>query len=298
MSRLSDDIRERLKSNDPLTRLIVINLLVFLFLGVLRIVTFISGEFSPFALFEDFVMRNLAFPLSFQSWIKHPWTLLTYMFTQAGFFHLFWNMLTLFWFGKILSDFTHPKKIIPVYLLGGFAGAITALLFIQFFPPFQSMLGVPLIGASAGVTAIIVAAASLVPNYRIQLLFIGEVRLVYLAIAVIFLDLLDVASYSNVGGNLAHLGGAALGYLFIYFYKKGNDLTKPLVRLLDSLAALFSKNKKLKVVHKRPMTDEAYNQQRVATQQELDAILDKISRSGYESLSKAEKEKLFKASKK
>jgi hypothetical protein len=156
-----------------------------------------------------------------------------------------------------------------------------------------------MVGASAGVTAIIVAAATLMPNFRMNLMFIGEVKLIYVALFSILIDVLNVASYSNVGGNLAHLGGALMGYLFIVQYKKGNDLAKPISSFFNWIASLFTRSPKMKVVHKKkPLSDEEYNHNRAATQQQIDLILDKISKSGYESLSKSEKELLFKASKK
>lgn len=297
-SQFSEDIKARFRSNNPLTRLILINVVIFVVLGLLRIFTFLSGEAGPMVATESFLFRNLALPLSFSGLLHHPWTLISYMFTQQGIFHLFWNMVNLFWFGQILADFTHARKLSPIYLLGGIAGGLIAILFVTIVPAFAGVQGAPLIGASAGVTAIIVAAAALVPNYSMNLMFIGEVKLIYVAAAVIFIDVLDVASYANIGGNMAHLGGALFGYCYIILYKRGTDLTKPLLAFSDRISGLFSGKPTMKVVHSRPMTDEAYNTQKVANQQQVDAILDKISRSGYESLTKAEKEILFKASKK
>lgn len=293
-NQIIEDIKYKIRNGNPVTRLIIINASVFLFISILRILTFISGESQTMQGAESFVVRNLSMPLSWEGLLYKPWTLITYMFTQVGLFHIFWNMITLFWFGQILSEYTTTKKIIPLYLLGGFAGGLLSLGLLSVIPSFSKYDHHTLIGASAGVTAIIVAAATLVPNYRMNLLLIGPVKLLYVAIFVIFIDILDVASYLNVGGNLAHLGGAIMGFIFIWQYKKGNDWAKP----FNSFFALFKKGPKMKVVGKKKLNDEEYNYSKAVTQQTIDAILDKISRSGYESLTKAEKEILFKASKK
>jgi hypothetical protein len=214
--------------------------------------------------------------------------------------HIFWNLITLFWFGNILSEFTNSKKIIPLYLLGGIAGAVFTMVCIHFIPSLQFLSASHLVGASAGVTAIIVAAATLVPNYSLNLMFIGPVKLLYVALFVIFIDVLSLASYSNIGGNMAHIGGAAMGYIFVVQYKRGRDLSKGINSFFNLFKKLFSSTpkSKMKVAYKKPLSDEDYNYQRKATQAEIDAILDKISKSGYASLSNREKEILFKASNK
>ena len=210
--------------------------------------------------------------------------------------HILWNMVTLFWFGEILSQYTSAKKIIPLYLLGGIVGALVSIILIAVTPQLNMYLGAPMIGASAGVTAIIVAAATLVPEVNLNLMFVGPVKLIYVALFVIFIDILNVASYDNIGGNLAHLGGALMGYIFIVQYKKGRDMATPFNRFFDWIGSLFKPRAKMKIVHKRKVSDEEYNSNKKANQQTIDMILDKISKSGYESLSKAEKEMLFKAS--
>ncbi len=294
-----NDLKAKIKSNNPVTLLIIINCSVFLLINIFRILTFLSGESSLLASIENFIITNLSFPLSYTGLLHKPWTVITYMFMHIDFMHIFWNMISLFWFGQVLTTYTSSKKIIPLYLFGGIAGAIVTLLMITLIPVFNSYIGAPLLGASAGVTAIIVAAATLAPNVRMNLLFIGPVKLIYVAAFVLFIDVLNIASYSNVGGNLAHLGGAIMGFIFISQYKKGKDMGKPINQLLSWLKNLFSTNKtnNLKVVHKRKLTDEEYNYQRNVHQQEIDVILDKISKSGYESLSKKEKDILFNASK-
>jgi|ERR1019366_1850802 membrane associated rhomboid family serine protease len=295
-----EDIKLKIRNGNPITRLIIINVAVFLIISIFHILTFLSGESSIIIAIEEFIQNNLSLPISFTGIIYKPWTLITYMFTHIQLMHLFWNMITLYWFGEILSNYTSTKKIIPLYLLGGLTGGLLTILLVTIIPVFHSYIGMPMVGASAGVTAIIVAAATLVPNYRMNLMFIGPVKLIYLALFVLFIDVLDLASYANVGGNLSHLGGAVMGYVFIEQYKKGRDLSLWLNRFFDWMNDLFKRRteSKLKVAYKRHLSDEEYNYNKNNLQQQVDAVLDKISRSGYESLSKSEKEILFKASKK
>lgn len=295
-----EDIRQKIKSGNPITRLIIINVAVFLVISLLRILLFLSGHSPAFASVVDFIVSNLELPLSFQEFVAKPWTAITYMFTHIELFHILWNLITLYWFGQILSDYTSIKKIIPLYLLGGLAGALVALVLIVTIPAFRPYIGSPMVGASAGITAIIVAVATLVPNFKISLLFVGPVKLLYVALFVVFIDILNVASYDNVGGNIAHLGGAAMGYFFITQYKRGRDMSTGITRFLDWLGGVFKRTPKpkMKVEYKRSVSDEQYNYNRKVTQEQIDSILDKISKSGYESLSKIEKEILFKASNK
>ena len=293
-----EDIKLKIRSGNPVTRLIIINVAVFLIISILRIILFISGGFA--ATFVNFIIDNLSIPLSLDGLIHKPWTLITYMFTHIEIFHILWNLITLYWFGQILSDYTSPKKIIPLYLMGGVVGALITILLFTVVPIFHPYLDSPMVGASAGITAIIIAAATLVPNYRINLLFIGPIKLIYVALFVLFIDILSVASYDNIGGNIAHLGGALMGYVFIVQYKKGRDWTLWINRFLDWVKNLFkaSPKSKMKVAYKRGVSDDVYNHNKKVTQEQIDIILDKISKSGYESLSKTEKEVLFKASNK
>jgi hypothetical protein len=209
-------------------------------------------------------------------------------------------MITLYWFGQLFINYTNSKKLIPLYLLGGITGALLTIILFTAIPPFHPFIGAPMIGASAGVTAIIVATATLIPNVNMNMMFIGPVKLIYVALFVIFIDVLNVASYDNIGGNISHLGGALMGYLFIVQYKRGVDFSKGINHFFDWISGLLSikPKSKMKVAYKRKVTDEEYNYNKKAEQENIDRILDKISKSGYESLSKSEKEILFKASEK
>ncbi len=301
-NQLIEDIKLSIRNENPITRLIILNVFVFLIISIIKILGLLTAHSMVVATIEYTLLNNLALPLSLGRFILKPWTLITYMFTQEEVFHILWNMLTLFWFGKLLSYYTATKKIIPLYILGGIAGGLVTIFAFAFIPIFRGYAGDSLIGASAGVTAIIVATATLIPEVKMNLLFVGPVKLLYVAVFVIFIDVLNVASNANVGGNISHLGGALMGYLFIVQYKKGRDMSKWINRFFDWVKGLFKarSNSKstMKVAYKRPVPDEEYNLTRKAHQQKVDEILDKISKSGYESLTKTEKDILFKASNK
>ena len=295
---LVEDFKSKFRSGNPITRLILINVALFLFVSIFRIITFLSGESGIFVFIEVFIKDNLSISLSFVDLAQKPWTLITYMFTHFSLMHIFWNMMTLYWFGQLFINYTNSKKLIPLYLLGGISGALLTLILFTAIPAFQPFIGAPMIGASAGVTSIIVATATLIPNVNMNMMFIGPVKLIYVALFVIFIDVLNVASYDNIGGNISHLGGALMGYLFIFQYKRGVDFSKGINRFFDWISGLLSikPKSKMKVAYKRKVTDEEYNYNKKAEQENIDRILDKISKSGYESLSKSEKEILFKAS--
>jgi membrane associated rhomboid family serine protease len=298
--KIIEDFKLKARNGDPITRLIIINAAVFLFISIFRILTFASGEAVSMLRLEGFISHNLSLPLSVNGFLIKPWTLLTYMFTHIDVMHVFWNMILLYWFGSILSQYTNKNKLLPLYLLGGICGGIITIMLITVIPSFYPYLGSPMIGASAGVTAIIIAAATLVPTVKINMPFVGPIQLVYVAIVVVFLDVLNTASYNNVGGNLSHLGGALMGYIFIVQYKKGKDMSKGINRFFEWVKGLFksSPKSKMKVAYSRGVSDEEYNYNKKKEQEYIDSILDKISKSGYESLTKNEKDVLFKASKK
>lgn len=287
-----EDIRVKIKSGNPVIRLIMINIFVYLLITLFRILLSLSGAMKPFMSITSILLDVFTFPIGFKDFIYHPWSIITYSFAHIDLMHILFNMFTLYWFGDILMNYTSSKKIIPLYLLGGIVGALFAMLCIEFIPALSVFKGTPMVGASAGITAIITACAVLIPNFRLNVFLIGEIKLVYVAVFTIFISFLNVAMYSNVGGNLAHLGGALMGYLFILQYRKGRDLSKGINAVLEGLGKLFSRSSKttMKVAYKRSVSDAEYNYSKKVEQQKIDEILDKISRSGYDSLSKAERD--------
>lgn len=273
-------------SGQGLMRIILINVIVFLLVNVLGELIRFSGNGVSLAYW-------LSLPGDVVLALTHAWTLVTYMFLHQDLMHILFNMLWLYWLGKIFVEYVGSKRLIGVYLLGGISGGLFFLLAAMIFP-FQ-FFNTFLLGASAGVMAVVIATAVLLPDYMIHLLFFGGVRLKYLALASFILtSILDLSQ--NTGGKISHIGGALFGMIFMLQYKKGNDLTKPVISFLDWVASLFSGRSKIKVSYSRKSSDEEYNVSQKAKQQKIDAILDKISKAGYESLTKEEKDFLFKAS--
>lgn len=272
------------KSGNPLFLFIGLNVIVFLVINLVVLLEFIM---SRNAVVSSFILQQLAMPAQLGDFMFKPWTFITYMFTQREFFHLLFNMLWLFWMGKIFLEFLSKRQFVFTYLLGGIGGALTFSLLYNLLPVFSGSVNHSvLLGASASVSAIIVGTAVLVPHYTIRLLFFGNVKLVYLAIAFVVLDLLGISG-GNPGGNIAHLGGAILGYMYMVQVKKGNDWSKVFIPKKKTHPFRQVYKNENPVVSKGPVPDQAY----------IDAILDKILQSGYKSLTNAEKDALFKASK-
>ena len=258
-----------------------INVIVFLILGLLKL----EWLFTRDTAISNWLRDQLSVPALPEQLLYKPWTVVTYMCTHTELFHFFFNMLVLYWFGRIFEDFLNGKQFTFIYLAGGLFGALLFLLFYNNFPAFAEMkYGSILLGASGSVMAIVVAIATLVPDYSIRLLLFGDVRLKYLALILVLIDVISIAG-SNPGGSIAHLGGALLGFIFIKQLQNGNDWSK-----------IFQQRKRLKVV--KNSGTPPLNSSRVPEQELIDQILDKISRSGYKSLTQQEKEQLFKASNK
>ena len=236
--------------------------------------------------------------------ITRPWTLITYFFTHVGFFHILFNMLLLYWFGKLIREFLGDKKVVSLYVLGGICGGLLYMLMYNLLPIFSESVPYALmLGASAGVLAIVVGAAVFMPDYTMYLLLFGPVRIKYIAVFCV-LVLFIIHFRDNPGGQIAHLGGAAIGFLYIRQLQKGNDLGAWVISVLGFFKSFFIRQPKIKVSYssgKRPKATSSQGKRAskgsVPDQAEIDTILDKISQSGYESLTKAEKQKLFNASK-
>jgi membrane associated rhomboid family serine protease len=284
-----DEIKTSFKNGSALTKLIYLNLAVFLAVKLIGVIFFLLSVSPTFSL-----ANWLAVPADITSLIYKPWTVFTYMFLHLGFLHILFNLLILYWFGIIFLQYFDDKKLLSLYLVGGLAGAALYILFFNIFPVFQAYVSMSImLGASASVMAIVMATAVYAPNYTVNLMFIGPVQLKYIAIFYIVIDVLSIAS-DNSGGHIAHLGGALFGYLYIAQMKKGKNITRGFDWFMDKIFSLFKPRQKFKVTYKRPMTDYDYNKSKAEKQKDIDKILDKIAKSGYDSLSKSEKEILFK----
>jgi membrane associated rhomboid family serine protease len=267
---------------------------VFIVISVVSIIAFLLDNPAISVKAIDL----LSVPASLRALLAKPWTIVTYMFTHKDIWHILFNMLWLYWFGRIFLEYLDQRKLVAVYLLGGISGAIVYVLSFNIFPVFTGIIAESVaIGASASVMAIVIAIAAYVPNYTIHMLLLGRIRIIYVAL-VIFILTSAVDFSVNSGGKLAHIGGALFGYLYTLNIKKGRDIGIGLNRLIDFFATLFKPRKKLKVTYKKPASDYDYNKIKAEHQAKINQILDKISKGGYDSLTKEEKDTLFKESQK
>lgn len=298
------DIKWQYRYGSDLIKLILINIAVFVVINLISL---------PFMLFlknqnlsPDIINSFFSLRASFTGLLHHPWGIFTYMFIHAGFFHILFNMLGLYWFGQIVQDMIDKPKILPIYIFGGFFGGILYILAYNVFPVFSNVVSsATCIGASAGVMAIVLAAATIAPDYELRFAIFGNIKIKWIALAYVILDLINIQN-GNAGGHIAHLGGALFGFIFIKQLQNGTDFSKPFYAVTDFFSGLFKKKSKLKVEYKKEyaytssgkQTKSNTTQQKetISKQEKLDAILDKINRSSYDSLSKEEKDFLFKIS--
>jgi membrane associated rhomboid family serine protease len=289
-----DEIKITFRKGSNLTRLIYINILVFVLITIVAAIGFllknpeISGK----------VLDIFSVPSSFKTLLLRPWTLITYMFTHKDIWHILFNMLWLYWFGAIFLEYLDGRKLVAVYLLGGISGALVYILSFNIFPAFAGVVADSVaIGASASVMAIVIAIATYVPDYTVQLFLFGRIKIKYMALAIFILT--SIMDFSvNSGGKLAHIGGALFGYIYILNLRHGHDIGKGFNGIIDFFVTIFKPRKKLKVTHKKVATEFEYNKIKADHQKRINNILDKISKGGYESLTKEEKEALFNESQK
>lgn len=292
-TNIIDEIKQTFKKGSMLTRLIYINLGVFLFIKIIDIFFFLFKIEQ-----QNLFVEWLAVPAQLSQLMHKPWTIISYMFLHQGFLHILFNMLWLFWLGKIFLQYFSEKQLLSVYLLGGIVGASLYILAFNVFPVFGSHIEYSYaLGASASVYAIIIATAIYVPDYSLYLMFLGKVKLKHIAIASIVLDILLLTD-GNAGGHIAHLGGAVFGYFYTKQWQKGKNLGQGFEKITGSVSDWFKPKPKMKVSYTNKETDMEYNKRKHNEQEKVDQVLEKISKHGYESLSQKEKEMLFKESKK
>lgn len=269
-------------------KLIVVNVIVFIVDGLLKTLLGVA------------IMSWFELPKDFSIFITQPWSIVSYSFFHGSLGHVFWNMMLLYFSGRIFLNLFGNKRFLNVYFLGVIAGGLTFLLSYNVFPTLIHT-NTSLIGASAGVTAILIFICAYIPNQEVRL-FIINVKLWYIGAFVVLTDLIQIPTSGNVGGHLAHLGGAALGYFYARQLLNGTDIGSGFEKLVDGIANIFRKKEKkspLKTVYRKEsvkkQTKPDYAKE--SKQRKVDGILDKISKSGYESLSQEEKDFLFKAGK-
>ncbi len=305
-----DNLRNAFRHSDnSLYKLIAINVLVFFALLVVRVLLTISGLEGLYRTGLSYLMM----PASLSKLATQPWAVFTYMFLHEGVFHVLFNMLFLYWFGLLVHQYLGSRKLANLYVLGGLFGGIFYVLIYNLAPYFSNSVGSSMmLGASAGVFAVVVGAATLAPNTTFFLLLLGPVRIVYIAAFYVILSFANSIG-TNAGGEIAHLGGALLGYLYVVQLRKGTDWGVPVQKVGIFFENLFRRNRsKVKVSYRKaktttsgsfggfsskPSTSPA-SKPKETSQEEIDQILDKIAAKGYEALSKEEKRKLFEFSKK
>jgi membrane associated rhomboid family serine protease len=304
MATIAEEIRESFRQGSSVVKLIYLNLGVFVGVNIVFVIFFLfnttlGGYLEKKSFFQDNLLSYLMVPAGIEKLLFRPWTLFTYMFLHFEFLHILFNLLWLFWFGRIFLHYLNNKQLITTYIVGGLAGALLFILSYNLFPGLREHAQFArALGASASVSAIVIAISVYAPNYNVYIPLIGPVKIKYIALIFIVLDVLQIAS-ANAGGHIAHLGGAIYGYLFAIRLKQGKDIGNIFGKLGDSIAVLFKRKPNMKVSYRsqaKNTDDLEYNRSKAEYQKEIDRILDKIAKSGYDSLSKGEKETLFKMS--
>ncbi|WP_288370628.1 rhomboid family intramembrane serine protease [uncultured Algoriphagus sp.] len=307
-----ENLKNAFKHGDnSLYKLIAINLIVWAVFMVLRVVMTIGGIGDTYGSLISWFMM----PASLPKLAIQPWSIFTYMFLHEGIFHILFNMLFLYWFGLLIHQYLGSRKLANLYILGGLAGGLFYLLIYNLAPYFSNSVDSSMmLGASAGVFAIVVGAATLSPNTTFFLILLGPVKIKYIAIFYVVLSFANSAG-ANAGGELAHLGGALMGFLYVTQLRKGNDWGVPIQKVGIFFENLFGSNRpRVKVSFRKTQSKSgsfsSFNKSASsskttpvkggseATQEEIDRILDKIADKGYDALSKDEKRKLFEFSKK
>ncbi len=288
------------KNSSPVRKLIIINVGVF----ILTSIVFAFAKYNAVPGQADKLLSVFYLPSDFALFIKKPWTVVSYMFLHVGFRHILGNLILLYLFGRILIDFQPAKTFYTIFFGGGIAGGVLFMIMFNLFPSYVGGGGLSnMVGASGGVVAIAVATAILVPNYEVNLFGAFRLKVKWIALYLVVVDVLFFGN-GNQGGHLAHMGGALFGALYILnlqgriqfgFFKRVRSLFKPKYTIIDEREILKDRKKSPR---KKTVKSTVYNvhSSNKPRQEEVDAILDKIGQSGYDSLSKEEKELLFRAS--
>jgi len=290
---ISQEIKDSFKYGSVLTKLIYYNIGIFLIIKLIQLIFVLSGSLPDVT---TPILKYLMVPSNLSALMLKPWTVVTYMFTHKDFFHLLFNILYIYWFGRIFMSVISEKLLLRVYILGGLSGAGLYILSFNILPTFNNIYGYSeMLGASASAMAILFTIARFQPDFKVNLLLFGPVKLKYLALIALVIDLISISNMSNTGGHIAHIGGALFGFIFGKMvldgkikYSSGNK---------SDWNFSFSRKKKMTISHSRPMSDMEYNYIKTQRRKEIDRILEKIKQNGYDSLSKEEKKALFEASK-
>jgi membrane associated rhomboid family serine protease len=303
------DLEYGFRMGNMVRKLILVNVLVFVLVQILHLGANVAagGMEGGYLIFWD-ILHKFCMPSDWLELLKHIWTPITSVFLHEGFWHLVGNMIWLSIFGTITGDLIGDQRVLPIYLMGGLAGGLLYFISANLMP---ASIGSHALGASAAVMAFGGASLMLAPDYRVGLMFLGEVKLKYIVLIMVLLDLVGVSGMPNAGGHAAHLGGFVFGLMFVYALRDRKDWSEPVNRLLNRIQSLFYSARKIgtnarpkpkmKVTHNRmaqqrpgpPPTGDARTHQ-----EKLDVILDKIKQQGFDQLTQEEKDFLYDASKK
>lgn len=304
-----DDLRYSLRSGSMVTKLMIVNFTVFVLVYVVFIVLWLAlaGDRLEARVLLDQGLNWICMPGNAHILVWQLWSPITSIFLHEWLGHFLGNMIALYLFGTIVSDLIGDRRIFPLYLLGGLVGNALYFISAQFIPS----VGMYALGASGAIMALAGAALILAPDYRVMLFLLGEVKVKYIVLVLLLLDLVSIANAQNTGGHAAHLGGFIFGCLFVYQLRDGKDMSAPVNRLIDTIAGWFSADRNRKKLPKRrpqmavkgPFaagkgSHAVTEQEELSFQEKLDIILDKIKAQGYENLTPEEKEFLYNASKK
>ena len=278
------NIKQKYLTGNIVEKIIFINIAVFIFTYLLNTLSFLLEMDG------NFIINWFALRPHFDTLLVKPWIIFSYGFLHSGFFHILFNLLFLYYFGNLFLDFFSRKQFLAYYFLGIISGGLIYILSYNYLPALKTQETV-LVGASAGVTAILIGIASHIPNYSLRFQFIGNIKLLYIAIAFVALDIIQIPN-GNAGGHLAHLGGALVGFLLTRYFQQGTGF----IQWLENLF-LRKEQKPLKTVYKSKKSNGTKERNPKNQQVKIDRILDKISKSGYETLTKEEKDFLFKVGK-
>ncbi len=308
VTSIIEDVKREFESGNNITRLILVNVGLFAVFALFRAFANFSavpGQETWFdSIWHLFVLSN-----DFVTNLKHPWALITHMFLHQGFWHILWNMLLLYWFGRRVGDLLGEKHVYPIYIYGGLACAAAYLISDSIFHYIPIGVEGLAWGASGAVMAIIVAAAMLSPDSYMHLLLIGPVKLKYIAIGLVFLDIISLGDNYNTGGHFGHLGGAVMGWFYIYALRNGWDLApdfsrkseekKSNVRVMSDYRPSPKRQHAPSKSFKQYFTRSEENDEAIVRNidEEIDRILDKIKVKGIDSLTDKERETLNRASK-
>lgn len=325
-----DDVRREFSFGNMINKIIIVNVAVYLVVNIFWVILQLANGIpdTPPAFYRQ-AINFFSISDSWLHMLTHPWTLVSHMFLHEGFWHLVFNMLFLFWFGRIFGDLLGDRRVLPLYIAGGIAG------FLAYFLAFNlTSLGSGqsfALGASGAVACILTAAGSFAPEYGIRLLFFGTVRLKWIVFFTIMVQIIGLGTIYNIGGTIDHLGGIIFGFLYVFYLRRGTDLTSPVVKSIDWIQDTWHGFQQPSKEHQRSGPRAAYRggkpikdtttktrpsfkrkaggkdkkkkasgneKPQESHQEQLDAILDKIKDKGYNSLTKEEKDFLFRASNK